>query len=454
MSKRVRVRKRERQRRHREHEEELRAKVGMFRDIALRTTAQAMLRADPFAEDYLRQAPIIVYGFYLKRGFLSWWGSNGAVTTGFREMLARSRRLRDIMAELGLPWPLRKLEAEIIGSSALAIISMFVEAQPSTLGRVLSRGAEHQRRLRHALHPCYELRYLRGRRVPELSDWFVGGASDRLTCGHSILIQSETREIVDFLIHGGVVDVRWSWADALAAVRRWHSELATERARREAAETREVADYGALPLRLVVDGFEFVALRTRLDLYDEGKELAHCVASYWPKLRDGSSRIYGIRQDGRRLATMEIGPTLAQELYGDATFFLVGKEMTRKAIDARPALEIRQIQGYDNTRPPEAVRIAAAKAFGLMVPLTAQQMVDQARRLGLHLGSHGEHAIVGSGRLADPVEAALMLIPYRAEIAPELRATLPEGLRGPGPFDEPLHRLQEMDGRVDLRARR
>ena len=64
-----------------------------------------------------------------------------------------------------------------------------------------------------------------------------------------------------------------------------------------------VIDYTPLPLLWEHGGLSFVALQTGKALRAEGAAMHHCVASYWRNVVNGKSRIYSIRENGRRVAT-------------------------------------------------------------------------------------------------------------------------------------------------------
>jgi hypothetical protein len=82
-------------------------------------------------------------------------------------------------------------------------------------------------------------------------------------------------------------------------------------------------------------GYEFMALETADALQEEGRIMGHCVADYAERAAAGSSRLFGIRQNGIRLATMEIR-------YRGAD-----------------ACGIEQISGPRNRKPPDEVLRAA-----------------------------------------------------------------------------------------------
>src|SRR6266516_2977023 len=55
-----------------------------------------------------------------------------------------------------------------------------------------------------------------------------------------------------------------------------------------------------------VAGYELVPLISSTDLYQEGRMMRNCVASYGERVVDGDCYIYSIRQNGERVATAEV----------------------------------------------------------------------------------------------------------------------------------------------------
>jgi hypothetical protein len=61
-----------------------------------------------------------------------------------------------------------------------------------------------------------------------------------------------------------------------------------------------------------VDGFEFVPLRTATDLVEEANAMRNCVSGYASSLAENRSRLWSVRRDGAREATLELS-----RMYGD-----------------------------------------------------------------------------------------------------------------------------------------
>ncbi len=354
--------------------------INQYDDAFLRRVAYRIARADPYGADYLEQAPIIAWGLARqvspdntqRRSFV---GMGNAVERRFRSILADGRKLKTVMAAIGLPLPMRLLRPGVVGPQWHTELVILARSDPSVLGQVLNGSRLHQEYFLREIS-----RFSRGQWPEDYRQWAVGaighealralgGVSGPFSVG--ILAEEVSRDVdavADYLWRSpGMLDVRWSLQEALAAARRWHEELATEKARRDAAEDQCVADYGDLPLRLDVDGFEFVALRTRAELFEEGSALTHCVGSYWDDVFSGVSRIYGIRSNGVRIATMEIARRPFPQFYHS---------------DEVPRFEVAQIRAASNQRPPEPVLQAAATAFARMQPLTATEVSRLETQLG------------------------------------------------------------------------
>ena len=71
-------------------------------------------------------------------------------------------------------------------------------------------------------------------------------------------------------------------------------------------------DYTPLPLLWEHGGLSFVALQTGKAVHAEGAAMHHCLASYWENVAEGKSRIYSIRENGSRVATLEVTGQLTQ----------------------------------------------------------------------------------------------------------------------------------------------
>ena len=113
-----------------------------------------------------------------------------------------------------------------------------------------------------------------------------------------------------------------------------------------------VIDYTPLPLLWEHGGLSFAALQTGKALRAEGRAMHHCVASYWRNVVDGKSRIYSIRENGSRVATLEVTGQLTQYKGPDAT-----AAASVRGLGQRCRYQVGQLVGARNSRAaPEVVK--------------------------------------------------------------------------------------------------
>lgn len=358
-----------------------------FRDRRfLRRSAACIAQADPYGADYLEQAPIIAWGLPMmlsptrtRERDLN--GLHGEMIREFRRILSEGRKLKHVMAALGLPLPMRLVRAEVMSLSWQAQFELLATVDPSVLGQVLNGSAMQQGHFLASIE-----RFARGQWPEDYRLWAVGaighamaraldgvqraGAVEALAAG----IARDASVVADYLWRAiqADFDPRWSLAEAYAAATRWHRQLADD-ARRYALEAMartseaEVADYGTMPLEKTIGALSFVALRTERELLEEGAVLHHCVGSYWPSVQGGFSRIYGVRRGDRRVATMELAPHgRASGVHGWGTARLV------------------QLRGPCNMDPVPDVRAAVVDFCAEVFRLDATQVSDLRRVLGLN----------------------------------------------------------------------
>jgi hypothetical protein len=102
----------------------------------------------------------------------------------------------------------------------------------------------------------------------------------------------------------GLIETPWS------PVMQFDAALTAANAWRAAAELyadvgdEVIADIWVQPA--IVDGYEFVPLRSFADLIEEGRAMRNCVPTYGYKLTHNCSRLWSIRKDGQRIATLEL----------------------------------------------------------------------------------------------------------------------------------------------------
>ncbi len=137
-----------------------------------------------------------------------------------------------------------------------------------------------------------------------------------------------------------------TWKGLMRRSERWHRERlqaqnrnARDKLLRESGGTQRAWD-SCIGNEITLNGLVLHHLGSQLDLISEGSAMRHCCATYDGRCIQGTSRIFSIQEDGRRIATGEIS------LDGDAW-------------------KNRQNQGPDNSRPPEQAKNAMLSAARL-----------------------------------------------------------------------------------------
>lgn len=86
-----------------------------------------------------------------------------------------------------------------------------------------------------------------------------------------------------------------------------------------------------------VDGYAFIALRTRGDVLAEAEAMSHCVAGYGQDLADNYTRLWSVRRNGERVATLALDTGMG------------------------PLPQIRELSGPSNAAAPLDMWIAARR---------------------------------------------------------------------------------------------
>ena len=166
--------------------------------------------------------------------------------------------------------------------------------------------------------------------------------------------------MVDFVrAHANNFNPRWTLIRACAEEQKWHADLAVAKVvERTGVSLDTVIDYTPLPLLRECGSLSFVALQTGKALRAEGAAMHHGVASYWGNVAEGKSRIYSIRENGSRVATLELTSWLTQDKKPNDTLTVSARGAGQRRRYGR-----NQLVGARNSRPAPKV----AKAVGTFV---------------------------------------------------------------------------------------
>lgn len=284
--------------------------AGMYREKNLQIAAVLFAAMHPHAIDYLRQAPVIACGLASQWRLNDAKGRNDAAST-VKSMLQHGPKLRVVMDYLGLAYPLRRIGSPHISTVLTTTFQTMLHVHPSELSQAIPTD------------PIQMDLWLEACRR-----WFI---KDRVRAPHSLFYR-ETRpyirwgviaigrairdgdfpgpfyaeDVADFAIASHLTfNWNWTWGQALRASGEWHLQFHSGVAA-ELPGSDIVVDYGPLPVKAEIDGFEIVALRSRSDFLLEGRRMHHCVSTYFTEVQGGYSRIYSIRKNDVPVATGEL----------------------------------------------------------------------------------------------------------------------------------------------------
>lgn len=278
----------------------------LFPNQGLHDAAVFIARLHPNAVDYLQQAPVLACS-YGPRGTHS---DKLYIASKIGGPIERGERLRNVLAAVGLPQPLRRICPFALTPSARTVIYQLGRMPPSALAFAIPDRPGPQRDWLSRLKGWNE-QQARRTQVASLSfEWAAREISRHLPSA------GEVQSVVDFLL-SNAGNERWSWDKAVAETQLWHDRLAADR------EVLKIGggitattpiDYSALPCTARIDGFEIVKLDTPEALITEGRRMRHCVASYIRDVVAGRCSIFSIRTDERRIATVELDAKTGQLL--------------------------------------------------------------------------------------------------------------------------------------------
>lgn len=279
----------------------------MFGNQGVQPGAIWLSALHPHALDYLEQAPVLVLAATFG-GKASSRSERAYVAMNFRPLVERGARLKDVMKAFRVAYPLRAISPKAIRPGVWGVLQAITRlVDPSTISQSIPDVAT-----RH-LHWLGDLDILwtaLQRRAPDeqangaILRWAMLALSRHpRVADHNV----PADQIADFLIcNRDQWNARWTWERLIRETGGWHEALANAQIDRinDGTYDTDVA-YRGFPTEVTLSGFEFHALRSLRALVVEGKAMHHCVASYHRDIQSGRARIYSIRKDGKRLATVE-----------------------------------------------------------------------------------------------------------------------------------------------------
>lgn len=230
-----------------------------------------------------------------------------------RALVTAGAPLRHVARLLAVPMWLRRLPPEAFPGRlpALPLTDAFACRVANSVPEDAARSAEWLAAVSEAWSVAGEPYAL----------WIARHALDRRLAPHSV--PRNRRHVPEEIVRpvSGIGLFAWfsvTRAGPAGALIRdpWHPGLGPTDARRLASAWLErielalatgeegLADVWLIPGHAA--GFDFVPLRTLADVLDEASIMRNCVASYGGSLGEGYCRLWSVRRDGIRIATLEI----------------------------------------------------------------------------------------------------------------------------------------------------
>lgn len=272
---------------------------GLFPNKGMHRNAEFIASLHDGAIDYLTQAPVLAASFGVKKNTRA---DRLYIAMRIGGPIQRGERLRAVMAAVGVPYPLRKLCAYAITPMMSDFVRELADLDPSTLSQAIPAKPNQQRLWLTSMRDWRRRMRMHCRSASLGFSWFARHAHQ---CP-----EHRAGELADFVIRHPDIDLdRWSMERMMNEVELWHDRVAAD---------QSVTRYGfSLTPNTVIDisdwpdhsehaGFEFFKLATPGMIMEEGRRQRHCVATYIPLVMAGRCSLFSIRQEMRRLATVQI----------------------------------------------------------------------------------------------------------------------------------------------------
>ncbi|MCB1503996.1 MAG: hypothetical protein KDJ47_03380 [Hyphomicrobiaceae bacterium] len=263
--------------------------------VAARAPIRKLIRSKPQAAELVEAFPALLYA--LAMGHAGTASGQNAL-----HQLDRGLRLRNIAQTLGVPMWMRRLPPETFesGLSKLPASDTFSRRIPARLPQHPAQAANWLQAVRFANSAAGD----------EFALWI---ARQRAAC-HKPNVSSRLAILAAFVWHSRhrtdrTCDLIWtSWRPEMAletavcAAQSWFNRILATLYLSQPAALSPWLNPGR------VDGYEFIPLTCAAELFMEARAMNNCTDQYAMTLVTGRSRLFSVRRDGRRQATLEISP--------------------------------------------------------------------------------------------------------------------------------------------------
>lgn len=258
---------------------------------------------DPRGIEYLEQAPVLA--------ILIGQGSSARakrereyIANQFGALIRHGPKLKHVLGAYAMPLVARKFAPLVVRPGLYNVIKKLGrKIDPSTLSQIIPDKPSQQALWLDRLSR-WDLQLTRRHRNSEaLFEWGAFALS-RMNLERDDAEAVGIEEVADFLSEPGrFANPRWTWEKAKQESDLWHDAIATAEIDGPGLDVE--ADYGFWPDEIEIEEFTFVALKSGRQLKLEGKRMHHCVGSYIRDVMLGFSRIYSVRTEAKRIATVE-----------------------------------------------------------------------------------------------------------------------------------------------------
>ena len=327
----------------------------------LRAAALAMAVSHRYALDYIEQAPVIVLlaaaaatSHTMSTASLD-FHARKRLSAGFCHWCERHLSLRELMEGLWAltrshPGPgiyqLRKLKGGALRTAHWRACITLANIDATTLAQIIPLSQTQQTRWLCCL-TAWSIRIFqrRGFDRMDVRDQIAEIAfAARLIAERGMSSTYDGEHMADFMAERANYSTRWSTERFMREWSDWSLM------RRKVLASDDIAvDYAPLPNDPVTHaGIEFVPLRTHGALIEESAQMHHCVHAYWPDVVAKQSFIFSMRENGERVATLEV-----RDEVGNAY-------PCQRAMGPMPIWCVEQIKAAHNRAPPPHARKAAS----------------------------------------------------------------------------------------------
>lgn len=297
--------------------------VALFQQKTLHTCAALVAALHPNAFGYIALAPVLVLAISegssmsknseRKKVARDWSNRFEVLGIEFKE-----RHVRKLMESVGLSYSLRKLHASVLESSHWATVQALCTInKESTLSQIIPAREDQKQWLESIGRWSAHM----GRRFQNPGLHFEWACRQfnpdnmRRTNQDVQDVRNNASNIADFAgTHPNRFNLKWTIDSAMRETRRWHDEIARMTHEQKYFQDNargwdDPIDYKPFPSQMRIGDCVFIALQSGKQLFEEGRDMHHCVGSYSRDVISGNSRIYSMvtrDRDGiKRIATVE-----------------------------------------------------------------------------------------------------------------------------------------------------